>query len=559
MGNLLIRNGTVIDGTGAPGRKADIRIGEGRIAEIAPGLQHQGEQEIDASGAVVTPGFIDSHTHFDATVFWDPLCDPMPQHGVTTVLAGNCSLGFAPMRPQDRAAQIDVFSYIEDLPVDLLNKVIPWNWESFADYARAQGERKLGVNLLTFVGHAQIRSFVMGEAAWERTATSEEIASMAALLDEALRAGAPGMSFSLYDKDRKGRSVPSCLADDAELDAMIATLAGHDAVFQFVPGDTTDVIIGQLEWFGKFLAKHGVTGFYNILVHLDSDPERSHRLRACLGQLHEKGAMIFGMASPRPFETLIGFDETLAFIAVPAWNELIQAPGEEKFRMVGDPAWRERARGDADTHVSVLFPFDKPELLTIKSAGKPELQDWVNRTLAELAEEKGGHISDVLADWLQDNEFETSFVFPIANTNQDEVAGMLKSPVAFISGSDAGAHLRAFCASGDATLLLTRYVRERGDLTLEEAVHALTGRQAELLGLANRGVLVPGKAADFTIFALDELEYGPEKLVSDLPGGGSRLTRDPGGYRYTIVNGVVVQEGGKATGALPAGWLARAA
>lgn len=558
MQDLLITGGRLIDGTGAAARDADVRVRGGRIAEIGPDLVPQGERIIDANGAVVAPGFIDSHTHYDASVFWDPMCDPMPQHGVTTVLAGNCSLGFAPMRPADRDAQVDVFSYIEDMPVDVLEKAIPWNWESFPDYARALGERKLGVNLLTFVGHSQIRSFVMGQAAWERTATPDEIAAMAALLDEALSAGAPGMSFSLYDKDREGRSVPSCHADDAELDAMIATLARHDAVFQFVPGDTTDVIIEQLEWFGTFLARHSVVGFYNILVHLDSDPERSYRLRACLEALHKKGAKIYGMASPRQFEMLIGFEQTLAFIAVPAWNELVQAPMKERSRMIADPAWRERARSDADTHVSVLFPFNRPDLLTINAA-KPELQEWVGKTLADLVAAKGGHVSDVLADWLQDNEFQTAFVFPIANTDEAEVAKMLKSPVAFISGSDAGAHLQMFCASGDATLLLTRYVRERGDLTLEEAVQALTGRQAEMLRLANRGVLAPGKAADIVIFALDELVYGPQKTVADLPDGGSRLTRDPGGYRYTIVNGEIVQQNGKATGALPASWLSKAA
>ncbi|MEZ5734238.1 MAG: amidohydrolase family protein [Novosphingobium sp.] len=559
MSDLLVRNGTVIDGTGAPGRKADIRVREGRIAEIAPSLEPQGEQVIDATGAVVTPGFIDSHTHFDATVYWDPLCDPMPQHGITTVLAGNCSLGLAPMRPADRRPQVDVYSYIEDMPTDLLNDVIPWNWESYAEYGKAMSATPLGINLITFVGHSQIRAYVMGEAAWERAATADEIAAMAEELDRSLAAGAPGMSFSLYDKDRDGRPVPSCHADDVELDVLCAKLAKYDAVLQFVPGDTTDVIIEQLEWLGTFLSRHGVTGFYNILVHLDSDPERSRRIIACLEGLHAKGARIYGMASPRQFELLIGFSESICFISVPAWNQLVQAPLEEKRRLIDDPQWRERARSDADSCVSVLFPFDKPELLRINSVGKPELDDWFGRTLADLVADRGGYVSDVLVDWLRENDFATTFVFPIANTDEAEVARLLTSPVAFVSGSDAGAHLQMFCAAGDATLLLTRYVRERGDMSLEAAIHALTGRQAELLGIRDRGILASGKAADMTIFALDELTYGPEKPVEDLPGGRPRLTRDPGGYRYTIINGVIVQEGGKATGALPAGWLARAA
>jgi N-acyl-D-aspartate/D-glutamate deacylase len=557
MNDLLITGGTVVDGTGSPGRRADVRVRAGRVAEIGPGLVPQGEPVIDAVGALVTPGFIDSHTHFDATIWWDPLCDPMPQHGVTSVVAGNCSLGLAPVRPGDRRGQVDVYSYIEDMPVDVLNDAIPWSWQGFGDYARALAGRRLGVNLCLFVGHSQLRAWVMGEAAWDRAATSEEIAAIAAGLDTALAAGALGLSYSLYDKDRKGRPVPSCLADDAEMEALCAVLGARGATFQFVPGDTTDVIIEQIEWLAGFLGPHGVTGFYNILVHLDSDPGRSRRLVACLEGLQARGVRIYGMASPRAFEMSIGFEQSICFIAVPAWNELVQAPADEKQRMIGDAGWRARARHDAASHVSVLFPFDRPDLLTIASVGPAGDPAWIGRTLADLVASRGGDVSDVLADWLTENQFACTFAFAIANTDEAEVARLLTHPVAFVSGSDAGAHLQMFCAAGDATLLLTRYVRDRGDIAIEAAVHALTGRQAELLGLADRGVLAPGKAADITVFALDELAYGPARPVADLPGGRSRLTRDPGGYRYTVVNGVVVQQGGKATGELPAGWLAR--
>ncbi len=559
MGDLLIVGGEVIDGTGSAGRIADVRVRGGRLVEIAPGLAPQGEAVIDAAGAVVAPGFIDSHTHFDATIYWDPLLDPMPQHGVTSVVAGNCSLGLAPVRPSDRRAQVDVYSFIEDMPLDVLDDAIPWTWQSFDEYAAALSARALGVNVALFVGHSQIRAWVMGEAAWERAATPGEIAAMCSELDKALAAGALGLSYSLYDKDRAGRPVPSCLADDAEMDALCVVLGRRGASFQFVPGDTTDVIIGQIEWLARFLGPHGVTGFYNILVHLDSDPERSRRLVACLERLQADGVRIYGMASPRPFELQIAFSGSICFIAVPAWNELVQAPLADKRRLAADPEWRARARHDAATCTSVLFPFDRGELLPIASVGPGGPSEWIGRTLADLVAARGGEPSDALADWLIEHDFAPSFTFAIANTDEAVVARLLTSPIAFVSGSDAGAHLQMFCAAGDATLLLTRYVRERRDIALEAAVHALTGRQAELLGLGDRGLLAPGKAADITIFALDELYYGPQKPVADMPGGRSRLTRDPGGYRYTIVNGVVVQEAGKATGALPAGWLPRAA
>jgi len=556
MTGLLIRGGRLVDGTGAPSRTADLRVRDGRIAEIGASLEPQGEQVIDAGGAIVSPGFIDSHTHFDATIYWDPMLDPMPQHGVTTVVAGNCSLSLAPIRPKERREQVDVYGYIEDMPTDLLNEAIPWSWERYDEYARAASQTSLGINLMTFVGHSQIRCYVMGDAAWERTATPEEIAAMVAELDTALQAGALGLSFSLFDKDRKGRPVPSRLADDAEIDALIAKLGEYGATFQFVPGDNADLIIEQLNWLGAMLGEHGVTGLYNILVHMESQPDRADRIISCLEQLKDRGSTIYGLVSPRHIELSIGFEQSICFINLPAWNEFVQSPIETKRQMIDDPEWRARGREEADTTRSPMFPFENAELLKITSAGNPECSEWIGKSLADLAEARGGHISDVLADWVKENDFDAGFALPIANTNADEVAKMLRCPVGIISASDAGAHLQMFSAAGDATLLLTKFVRERGDMSVEEAVHELTGRQAEIFGIPDRGVLAPGKVADIAIFALDELEYGPEKSVNDLPDGGARLTRDPGGYRYTIVNGEIVQLGGKATGALPASWLA---
>ena len=452
------------------------------------------------------------------------------------------------MRAEDRTGQIDTFSYIEDMPADLLNSVIPWEWEKFPDYARSFDRRPLGLNMVTFAGHSQIRAYVMGEAAWERAATPEEIKLIAAELEEALKAGANGLSFSLFDKDRKGRLVPSRHADDAEL-------AEYGAVLQFIPGHSTEGIIADLERVGAVLARHRVPGLYNALVHLDSEPDRAPRTIACLEALHAKGAHIWAMVSPRPFELRVDFEQSICFINVPAWNDLVQAPTETQRQMVSDPAWRDRARADADEHYSPMFPFHLPQQIRIIAVGKLELAEWVGRSLADLVAARGGHLSDVLADWAIENDFATAFLNPVANSNPVDVARLLKSPVTFISGSDAGAHLQMFCGAGESTLLLTRYVRERGDLTLVEAIHAMTGRQAELLGMTDRGTLAPGKAADITIFALDELSYATERLVADVPGGRSRFTRDPGGFRYTIVNGVVVQENGKATEDLPGSWV----
>ena len=557
MSDLIIKAGLVVDGTGAHAQRLDIRVRGGRITEMAANLRSDGETVIDAGGAIVAPGFIDSHTHYDATIYWDPMLDPMPQHGVTTVVIGNCSLGLAPMRPADRKSQVDAYSYIEDVPVELLNSAIPWRWQSYGDYARALLEEKLGVNLVSFVGHSQIRTFVMGQESWSRAASVAEIKSMAAELDQALAAGARGLSFSRYDKDRHGRPVPSCHADEAELDALCAVLARYDACLQFVPGgtDTTDNLLTELAWVAARIRPHGVTALYNIAVHVDADPERSTRVIAYLETLRTAGIRLYAMASPRPFELSISIKQTIAFLDAPAWNELVQVSPERKRAMLVDAGWRARARIDADSSASIMFPFSHPQDLRISTVGKAKNREWIGRSFDKLIALEGGHVSDVLTDWLLDNDCDATFTYPIANTNQDEVVKLLKSPVTFVSGSDAGAHLQMFCAAGDATLLLSRYVRDRGDFSVEAAIHELTGRQAELLGLRDRGVLAPGKAADITIFALEELKYGPEFPVNDVAGGYARLTRDPGGYRYTIVNGEIVQRNGTATGALPARWL----
>jgi N-acyl-D-aspartate/D-glutamate deacylase len=559
MQEILVRGGFLVDGTGGPGRTADVRVAGGKIVEVGPDLPARGEQVIDAAGAIVAPGFIDSHTHYDAAIFWDPLCDPMPQHGVTTVVIGNCSLGLAPMRPDDRAGHIDVFSYIEDIPRDTLASAIPWDWQSFPEYARALAGEQLGVDVAAFVGHSQIRSFVMGPAAWERVATYQEIVAMVAELDRALGAGAIGLSFSLFDKDRQGRPVPSCRADDAEMDALCAVLARHKAVFQFVPrGDTTEALLEDLRRIGGWIGPHGIVALYNIVVHVDVDPERSGRVTDCLEAMQAEGIRIYGMASPRPFENAIGFDGGISFLSLPAWNELVQAPLTEKRRLASDPAWRARARDQAGSLPSVMFPFANPEKLRIGTVANAGLESWAGRTLADLARERDGNVSDVLADWLIENDFDTTFIFAIANTDPKDVVRLLNHPHTFVSGSDAGAHLLMFAAVGDPTLLLTRYVRDRGDLGLEEVIHALTRRQAELLGLDDRGVIRPGMAADLVIFALEELDYGDPYLVDDVPGGQSRMTRRPGGYRLTIVNGEPVQANGTPTGKLPARFLARA-
>ena len=552
MSEILIRGGTVVDGTGAPARKEDVRVRDGRVVEIAPNLTVTGGEVIDATDALVTPGFIDCHTHLDAAMFWDPTCDSIAQHGVTTVLIGNCSLGLAPARPKDRSQIADLFSYLEDIPLDALMSLVPWKWETFPEYAAELTKAPLAVNIVSLVSHSLLRIYVMGEDAWERAATPEEIEQIAGELSKALDAGALGLSFSLFDKDRTGRRVPTAYADDAELDRLFQEVGARKGVFQLI---TSGTVSEDLDRVGPIAARHGVTVLHNALLDLADQPERSGQQIAALARLRSEGARMFTMMSPRTFDVEVNFHATLCFINYPVWNEVIQAPQEKKRALLAAPEWRARARAEFASVTHPLFPVDQSEAIRISAIGPGVDPSWIDRSLKDLVEARGGDISDVLADWVLENDLQAKFVFPLGNTNLAKVGALLRCPEVLVGGSDAGAHVQMFCATGDTTLFLSEYVRDRAVFSIEEGIHQLTGRQAEILNLPDRGRLEVGSPADIVVFRLEELSWEPQYLVRDPVNGEARYTRPAGGFRYTLINGEIVQQTGMVTPARPADFL----
>jgi N-acyl-D-amino-acid deacylase len=553
---LLIRGGLVVDGTGARPEAADVRTRGARIEEIGPGLAPAGERVLDASGCYVSPGFIDSHTHLDPSLFWDSSCDPMPQHGVTTALIGNCSLSLAPLRPEHVTGLSDVFCYIEDLPSRSFAEGIPWDWTSYPEFRRRLRERPASLNITDLVGHSPLRLWVMGEAAWERAAGPDEIAAMVDVLDAALADGAFGLSSSTFDRDARGRPVPSVYADDRELAALVDSLARHGRVLEFIPEIRTDQWIDDVDRFARICGPRGVRLTYNG-VSCDTDK------RGLFSRAIEQAAAFAAeqitvrpQISPRPIDIRVNWSGGMSFNYLPSWHRLVQAPPEEKRTMLASDAWRAAARAEWDTIRSRLIPNTEPERIRLISVERPELSDWVNRDLAQLAAARGQHPSDALADWVVQNDLRPGVMsVAVRNNDTDEVVKGLASPVSLISNSDAGAHVNMFAGAGDSTLLLTTFVRDRADLTVEQAVGELTGKQAAFLGLTDRGVLRPDRRADVTVFALDELTWSDASQESDLPGGGTRLRRPAGGYRYTVVNGAVTQEGGSLTDARPGSLL----
>jgi N-acyl-D-aspartate/D-glutamate deacylase len=555
MDDLLVRGGLVVDGTGAAGRPADVRVRGGRIAEIGPGLRPDGERVLDASGGYVTPGFIDIHTHFDPTVFWDPLCDPMPQHGVTTVLVGNCSLSLAPVRPEHRRGLQELLCYIEDLPSGVLDVAIPWGWESYREYLSAVEKLGgFGVNLAGMVGHNMLRTYVMGEAAWDRPATEEERARIAALLDDCLSAGAAAMSTSLgFDEDRNKRPVPSRQADDAELGALLDVLARHRKFVQFIPAATGRQMRKDVQRMADLTGPRGVVSTWIGVFHDQDHPDRARDMLDFAAGLQAQGVANYPQVSPRTLDIHVNWDGGMSWFALAnSWHKMVQAPRPQKAPMLRDPRWRALAREEWDRIPRTMIPHKHADRIRLVSVTRPENERWVGATLADLAADRGGHPSDVLADWLLANDADAGIVgVGVANADPAGVAATLTHPASVMANSDAGAHLQMMCAIGDTTLMLTRHVRDRGDLTVEQAVHRMTGQLAERFGFAGRGRLAEGAAGDLAVFSLDELDWAADVFAADLPEGARRLRRPPGGYRYTVVGGTVVQADGELTGARP--------
>jgi len=552
--DLLVRGGTVVDGTGSPSYQADVRVRHGRIAEVGPGLTPDGEAEVDASGAVVAPGFLDLHTHLDPQVFWDPACDPNPQHGVTTALVGNCSLSLFPVTDEQRGPIADMFSFVEDVPPDALVNHVPWTWHDYAGYRDAIDARGAGINIAALMGHSPLRLVVMGDDAWERAATPEECTRMAEILDTAMAAGAWGLSTSFFDEDRSGRPVPSRNADDSEFDVLLDVLARRGrGLVEFVPDLTgADPEVG-MDRLASRCGPRGIPLTWTGFTATDGSTRMEEWL-TLTQQYRDQGVKIWPQLSPRTVDFRVNWDSSMMFMKmVEGWHRVIQAPGADAKRaLLADPAWRAVARTEWDNTPKSMFPNTRVDRVRIIEVTNPDDEKWIGKSLSDLVAARGGHPSDVMADFALDNDCAPGIVaVGVANANPDKVASGLVDDNVLISSSDAGAHVQMLCASGDTTLLLTRHVRERGDLSLERAIHELTGRQADVFGFHDRGVVAEGAAGDLVVFALDELHWDDDVSVADMPGGAKRFRRPEGGYRATVVDGVPVQRAGELTGALP--------
>lgn len=537
---VVIRGGTVIDGTGAPGVLADVTIRDGRIEAIGPDLDATGATVLDAEGQVVAPGFIDVHTHYDAQVFWDPDLTPSAFHGVTTVIAGNCGFSIAPVRPDGVGILGRTLQHVEDMSLDTLTVGVPWaEFESFGDYLDAVERRGLGLNYGCYVGHTALRLYVMGDDAYERAATAEELAEMQRLVADAMDAGAIGFATSAsptHNGDR-GRPVPSRMADLDEVRALCEPLRERGrGVVAMLPGGVfrNEQVFELQRHLGRpitWTALLTVKGLpYHEKVVAEHDAARA------------EGVEVWPQVSCRPLVFQMNMEEPFTLNLRPSFKALMDVDRDARVAAYRDPHWRAQAWEDVSGKGGML-PFNWPALSVAESDARPEL---VGRGVVELAEERGVTPLDALLDLSLEDDLRTRFNSTLANDDTEAIAWLLPRDGMLIGLADSGAHVSQLCDACFATDLLGNWVRDRSVMPLERAVHKLTGEPAAVFGLVDRGLLAPGMAADLVVFDPDTVAPGPLRRVVDFPADGERLTADrPVGVHHVLVNGVPIRVGGQ--------------
>ena len=533
MAELVIRGGTVIDGTGAPGRRADVAVEGGRIVAVDEGLD--GDRELDASGHVVAPGFIDIHTHYDAQVFWDPDLTPSSFHGVTTVVAGNCGFSIAPIRPDGVGILARTLQHVEDMSFDTLAEGVPWDeFETFPQYLDAVGRRGTALNYGCYVGHTATRLYVMGEDAYERAATPEELDRMQTVVADAMAGGAIGFASSASPTHNgdQGRPVPSRVADLDELRHLLAPLrdAGRGVVALLPGGVVSNEQVFDLQReVGRpftWTALLTIKGYpYHEGVIAEHDAARA------------EGVEVWPQVSCRPLVFQMNLAEPFTLNMRQSFKELMGKTREERKEAYADESWRAKAWADVGGKVDWSS-------LTVAESERTEL---VGRSVVDMAAERGAGTTplDVVLDVSLEDDLRTRFWSVLANNDPDGIAWLLPRDGVLLGLADSGAHVSQLCDACFATDLLGGWVRDRGVMPLERAIHKLTGEPAAVYGLHDRGLVQEGRAADLVVFDPDTIAPGPLRRVHDFPADGERLTADaPEGMRHTLVNGVVIREDG---------------
>jgi N-acyl-D-aspartate/D-glutamate deacylase len=534
----LIRGGTLVDGCGAAAYPGAVGIRDGRIAALGD-VRGKAKQTIDAAGMIVAPGFVDIHTHYDAQVFWDRMLTISPWHGVTSVVVGNCGFGIAPTRPEHRELILRTLENVEGMSIDALNAGIgeEWPFETFPEFLDVIERRGTAINIGALVGHTPVRLCVMGEEATEREATADEIERMRSIVNEALRAGAIGFASSKSPSHvgYAGRPVPSRAASLAEIEALAGCLGD-------VGYGTLQATIGGGFFLDEFAAIQRATGrpvSWTALLGGMLGPDGHRHVLEKSEQLQQHGVQVVPQVACRPLMFEFQFKAPFPFESMSLFKPVSAADFEGKKRIYAAEdfrkAFRERSEG-------AVFAANWKNTVVSDCVTDSTLNE---RIVAEIADERGMHPVDLALDLALQSNLETRFRMAIMNQDESIVAELLTHPSTMLGLSDAGAHASQLCDACAPTSLLAHWVRDKGVLSIEQAVRLLTSRSADLFGLHDRGRLAMGLAADITVFDPETVNCSPLRRVSDFPGGADRLISDAVGIEAVIVNGTVIRQQGK--------------
>jgi N-acyl-D-aspartate/D-glutamate deacylase len=537
--DLILRNATVIDGTGGERRAADVGVSEGRIAAVGDVGAEAGVEEVDLDDLVLAPGFVDIHTHYDAQILWDPDLTPSCWHGVTSVVMGNCGFGIAPTRPEHRGTIARTLENVEGMALDALIEGIDWSFETFPEYLDVIGRLPKRLNVGVLVGHTPTRLYVLGDEASEREATDAEVSEMKGIVRDALTAGAVGFSTSAAPTHAGayGRPVPSRLAAFDEIRELASSLGE-------VGRGVMQATVGANLFMDQFAEISKATGRPVTWTALLSGMWGAGGAASILEATAQRGGEVWPQVACRPLVMQVTMADPFPMSTMKAFEEVLAAPREQRAAIYADPEWRDRARDDTGIW------GDRLTRATIQESGCHA--DLVGgSTIAELAGQRGVHPFDLMVDLALEDDLATRYRIVLANDDEVELAALLRDDRTVLGLSDAGAHASQLCDANFSTHLLSEWTRERGVLTLEQAVWRLTGQAAEVFRLEGRGRIAEGYAADLVAFDPDEVGSGPLERVWDLPAGADRLIAHSRGIEHVWVNGTATRRDGDDLDARP--------
>jgi N-acyl-D-amino-acid deacylase len=554
--DIAITGGTVIDGTGAPARRADVGIVGDRISEIGE-LSGTASRTIDASDRLVTPGFVDIHSHLDAQVAWDAPCSSSCWHGVTSVVVGNCGVTFAPVKPTDHELLAKLMESVEDIPADSIMAGLDWNWQSYGEYYGALDALPKGINVGGMVGHCAVRFYAMGERSIDRDAhpDADELALMVSTVDEAIAAGALGFSSSrvLGHRTPDGRPVPGTFALPDELIALSEPLRARGrGVYEVVPRFETDraedwhQARSEVAWMADVSRHSGrpLTFAFFQFPHL---PEQYREIMRLAAAANAKGANVRPQSTARGIGILFGARIRSPFDRNPSWKAMRDLPVAEKLAAYADPARRAVLVAEAEANGPFAADLERHYLL---EGPDPDYRPDPARSLPAIAAARRVTMAEAYMDLMVASGGSAFLNHPLLNPDFAAVEEMLSDPMVVLGLADSGAHVKQIMDASQPTWFLTHWVRDRGTFGVEDAIRRLTSDTARLFGIEDRGVLAPGLRADVNVIDLEGMRLAMPEVVTDFPGGAGRLIQRASGYDYTLVNGQVFMESGEHTGAL---------